>query len=189
MIMYRENQYKKMKYPLVIFFALVFLYNLTPSNLTLSNLALAESKNSIKGAFGDTSKQSGPMLINSDNLSLDAAKRIFTYSGKVKLQRGDVEINSDRLIGEYGENNEIHTVTCDDNVVVTQGPAMRAKSEHAVYHVKQSVIELTEAPELFKDGSLLSADRIKIFVDQDRSEAEGNVRVKVIQEGDINIKK
>lgn len=154
-----------------------------------ANATAAESKNSIKGAFGDNSKQKGPLLINSDNLSLDAAKRIFTYSGKVKLKRGDMEISSDKLIGEYGENNEIHTVTCDDNVIVTNGPGMRAKSEHAVYHVKQSVIELTEAPELFKDGSLLSADKIRIFVDQDKSEAEGNVRVKVIQDGEIGLKK
>ena len=154
-----------------------------------SYAAAAESKNAFKGALGDNSKTKGPLLINSDNLSLDAVKRVFTYTGNVKLNRGDVEIKSDRLTGEYGENNEIHTVICDDNVVITRGEGLKAKSEHAVYHVKLAIIELTEAPELFKDGSLLSADKIKIFVDEDKSEAQGNVRVKVIQDGEAGLKK
>ena len=156
---------------------------------TISSAYAADSKNTIKDAFSSDASKTGPLSINSNNLSLDTAKRVFSYSGNVKLTRGDITITSDRLIGEYGADNQIHTVTCDDNVVITKGTGMQAKSEHAVYNVKKEIIELTEAPELLKDGSLLSADKIRVFVNQDKSEAEGNVRVKVIQQDEINLKK
>lgn len=157
--------------------------------LFVPSLVFAESKNSLKGAFSSNSSKNEPLLINSNNLSLDATKRVFIYSGNVKLKKGEIEISSDRLIGEYGVDNQIHTVTCDDHVVITKGEGMKAKSEHAVYHVKQETIDLTEAPELYKDGSLLAADKIKIYIDQDKSEAEGNVRVKVVQENEVNFKR
>jgi lipopolysaccharide export system protein LptA len=92
------------------------------------------------------------------------------------------------VIGKYNESNEIHTVVCEDNIVFTKGEGMRANANRAVYTVSESKIVLSEAPELARAGNILSADKITIFVDEDRSEAEGNVRVKVIQGENDQIK-
>ncbi len=162
------NKYKK----ITIFFILT---------LNVCIITKAYAQDELKESLKSTDNNA-PLLINSDNLDLDTTSRIFTYSGNVKLTKGDMKINSDKLIGKYDSKNQIELVTCDDNVVITKGNNLKANSEHAVYRVKQSTIELTEAPELLKDGSLLSADKITIFVDQDKSKAEGNVRVKVIQQ-------
>ena len=38
-------------------------------------------------------------------------------------------------------------------------------------------------------GNKYFVNKIKIFVDEDKSEAQGNVRVKVIQDGEAGLKK
>ena len=62
---------------------------------------------------------------------------------------------------------------------------MRASSDKAVYDVKADTIELTEAPELFHNGNNLTADKVTLFLAEDRSKAEGNVRVKVQEAKDF----
>ncbi|MCB0345350.1 MAG: hypothetical protein KDD66_09530 [Bdellovibrionales bacterium] len=146
--------------------------------------AAEASSNPLKGIMGDSSKmdKSLPLLIKSDSLQVNAVERKFVYEGNVRAQRGDVMLTSDKMIGKYDEKNELDTVTCEKNVVITRGTDMRATSEHAFYDVKKAVVELTEAPELINKGNALTADKIRVFLNEDRSEAEGDVRVRVIQE-------
>ena len=129
----------------------------------------------------ETGDDASPLFVKSDSLMLDSKKRIFTYKGNVEIIRGDLTITSDLAIGNYDENGKIQRVTCQDNVVITRGESMRASANHALYIVERAVIELTESPELFDRGNALTADKVVVFVDEDRSEAEGNVRVKVIK--------
>ncbi|MCB0359964.1 MAG: hypothetical protein KDD44_10015, partial [Bdellovibrionales bacterium] len=82
----------------------------------------------------------------------------------------------------YTEQNRLSRVVCEQNVVITKGPGMRATSEYAVYDVPRSQVVLTESPELLDQGNALPADKVTLFPDEDRSLAEGNVRVKVIKE-------
>lgn len=167
---------------LLVLFYLGFSFGFSP-NFSRSAYA-ADSNKGLKDALGKTDTKA-PLFINSDSLSLNAEKRTFTYSGNVTLKQGDVEITADKVIGKYNEANVIHTVVCEDNIVFTKGEGMRANANRAVYKVAESTIVLSEAPELARAGNILSADKITIYVDEDRSEAEGNVRVKVIQgEGD-----
>lgn len=136
----------------------------------------------IKGLFeGSKDGNAGPLYVKSDTLQLNAKKRVFTYEGNVEIVRGDLRITCDSMVGTYGEDSQLRTVLCSGNVVITQGEDMRASSNRAMYTVKTAIIDLTEAPELARGGNVLSADKITIFVDEDRSEADGNVRVKVIK--------
>lgn len=136
----------------------------------------------IKGLFENSKDDKGaPLYVKSDSLRLNAKKRVFTYDGNVEIVRGDLRITCDSMIGTYDEDNQLKTVLCRGNVVITQGEDMRASSNRAMYTVKAAIIELTEGPELARGGNALSADKITMFVDEDRSEAEGNVRVKVIK--------
>lgn len=139
-----------------------------------------KTKSDLFGNFALSDDKGQPMYIRSDSLFLDAKERIFTYKGNVELTRGEVKITSDALTGEYDEKRQLKRMQCDNNVVITRGDTMRATSNRAVYDVPTGKIVLTEGPELMDRGNALSADRVIVYVNEDRSEAEGNVRVKVL---------
>ena len=120
------------------------------------------------------------IYIRSDSLNVDAKKRVFSYKGNVEVIRGDVQITAEAVRGSYNEKNEMQEIFCEDSVVITRGSGERASANRATYDVPGEIIRLTEDPELYKDGSILSADIVKVYTNEDRSEAEGNVRVKVL---------
>lgn len=139
-----------------------------------------QGNSGFKKAFSE-GESNGPLFIKSDTLTLDSKERIFTYKGNVRVVRDNMEITTDLMIGRYAESQDLESILCVGNVVITKGEDMRATSNRAFYNVVAAKIELTDEPELARDGNVLSADKIIIFVDEDRSEAEGNVRVKVIK--------
>ncbi len=122
-----------------------------------------------------------PLFVKSNTLVLDSKARVFTYRGNVEATKGTMVITSDVMIGQYDEENRIQTITALGNVVITKGEAMQARANRAVYEVEKARIELTEGPEIIQQGNALSADKVTLFVDEDRSEAEGEVRVKVLK--------
>ncbi len=142
------------------------------------------AKQSLSTDFGfkeSAEDKNQPLFVKSKSVQLNAKDRVFTYRGNVEITKGELLITCETMVGDYDENNQLQTMTCQENVVITRGEGLRASSNRAVYFVPKGVIELTEGPELFRDGSLLSADKVTIFVNEDRSEAEGNVQVKVVQ--------
>lgn len=132
-----------------------------------------------KDAFNSID-QKAPLLIKSKSLELNSKDRTFSYKEDVEVQKGDLMITAELVIGTYSEKNEIQKIVCQNNVVITRGDSLRASANRAVYFVDREVIEMTEGPDLIHAGSALSADKITFYVAEDRSEAEGNVRVKVI---------
>jgi lipopolysaccharide export system protein LptA len=159
-----------------------YLLSLLILFLSTSVFSQEEKGKGIKQALaGGGGGSKDPVFIQSDTLNLDSKGRIFTYRGNVHVLRGDLEITSDVLVGKYSENQELENILCRGNVVVTRGEGMRATSNRAFYNVQSSKIELTEEPELNRGGNVLAADKIIVFVNEDRSEAEGNVRVKVLK--------
>lgn len=126
-------------------------------------------------------KSKSPLYIKSETLTLDTKNHTFTYEGKVEMWQDDLSVTGEKVIGRYGDDNKIQTITCQKNVVITRGATLRASSEFALYNVETGVIELTEGPELLNNGNALTADKVLIYLNEDRSEAQGNVRVKVIR--------
>ena len=163
-------------------FRYIYIVNVLLTLLTFSPNVYCQDKSgsSLKGAFSNQNSKD-PVFIQSDNLSLNSKDRIFIYSGNVKVKRADVEITTDKMVGKYAENQELETIVCQGNVVVTRPPETRATSNRAFYNLKSGKIELTENPELARGSNVLVADKIIMYVDEDKSEAEGNVRVKVIK--------
>ena len=133
----------------------------------------------------DKGDNEAPLFVKSNTLSLDAKARVFTYRGDVEITREDMRITADVVIGKYDKNNKIQRIICEDNVVITKGTGLRASSDRAVYNVPAATIVLTEGPELFDRGNVLSADKVTVFIDEDRSEAEGEVRVKVVKTDEL----
>ena len=140
-----------------------------------------KSENFLLGAFrSDEKAEKQPLYVKSQKLRVDSVSRIFSYDGEVEIIQGDMQITAERVKGTYDKEQNLEKITCEDQVVITKGTGLRASANRAVFFVKKEIIELTEAPEVFREGNVLTADLVKIFVAEDRSEAEGNVRVKVI---------
>ena len=137
----------------------------------------------LTGEEFDLSK--GPTNISADSLTLFSDKRTFTYQGKVVVVQGDMTLTSDFLDGNYSEKNEIEMIIARSNVTITKGPDIKAGSQKAEYNAKARTIILTEAPHIDQKGSVLTADLIKVFVDENRSIAEGNVKVSLTSTDDL----
>ena len=126
--------------------------------------------------FGDL-----PTYIKSDTLTFKSKERNFVYSGNVEVTHGDMILTADSLEGNYSEKNEIQNLTAHKNVTIIKGEQMRATGEQAIYDKASETMVLTDNPELQQNGSVLTADRIRIFMKENRSVAEGQVRVKLIK--------
>ena len=138
-----------------------------------------EQTNLIKGGKLEVQKDV-PTLIDSDALDVDQNTRVFKYSGNVKVVQGDMTLTSDYLVGIYNDQNKIKDLTATKNVVITKGESIKATSEKAYYEADTSLVTLTINPQLFQEGSILTAEKIKINLDANQSSAEGKVRVKLV---------
>ncbi len=136
----------------------------------------------LKDIFADgKSGRSEPTYINSQSLTLKNQERVFEYAGNVEVKHGDMTLHSDFLDGKYNDKNQIEELVARKNVVMTKGDKMKAKCERAVYNARTRIITLMDNPELEQSGSTLAADAIKVFLDENRSIAEGQVRVKITE--------
>lgn len=148
-----------------------------------------DAKNQAAGAsaftspnLSDLGNSSEPTFIQSKSLTIDSEKRVFTYSGDVEVKQGDLTLKSKTLEGTYNQNNQIEQLTAISDVDIVKGPDLHATSNKAVYNAKNAVITLTENPEITQKGSTLTADIVKIFTKENKSLAEGSVRMKVLQQ-------
>jgi len=141
------------------------------------------SKGSAKGgsvlASVNKSDPNEPTYISSNALQVDSAGRAFVYTGNVTVKRGDMTLTSDILEGTYTEQNEIDQLVARRNVKIIKGTNVEATSNRAVYDAKTEIVTLTESPEIHQEKSSLTADVVKVYLQESRSEAEGQVRVKL----------
>lgn len=166
----------------IIVFLILFLLT------QVSDLATAQDENASthpQKASSLTSHSKGlPTYIKSNSLQLNMKERIFTYTGSVEVKQGDLTMYSDSLTGHYDENDQIQEMLAKDNVLILKGANIRATGGQATYNKAQDTLLLTENPELTQDKSILSADAVRIFLSEDRSIAEGKVRVKLVEENE-----
>lgn len=128
------------------------------------------------------SVQSGePVNISAESLTVNNETRTFTYAGGVVVTQGDLTLNCATLDGTYTSENQIDHLIAKTKVTITKGPTITASGERAMYDAKSRIITLTDNPQLQDGESTLTADVIKIFLDENRSVAEGQVRMKLIK--------
>ncbi|MCC6932553.1 MAG: lipopolysaccharide transport periplasmic protein LptA [Deltaproteobacteria bacterium] len=167
---------------IILSFCLFFGVNTRVEAQSASSVASESSAPGLKQDFAFNSGDNNqPMFIKSDTVSLDAKKHIFFYRGNVEVTKGEMIVTSDRITGNYDENNKLNDIFFEENVVLTKGETIRATANRAVYHIKSDTVVMTEAPEVIDRGNALTADKITVYLKEDRSEAEGNVRVKLIK--------
>ena len=127
-------------------------------------------------------KSNDPIYIKSDTLTLNNLERHFTYSGSVEVKQGDLTIYCQNLDGSYDEKNQIQELIATKQVQIIKGPEIRANGGRATYNKATETLILTENPEMLQNNNVLSADLIRIFLEENRSSAEGQVRVKLVKQ-------
>ncbi len=120
-----------------------------------------------------------PTFINSDALTLLSKERRFIYKGNVTVTQGDMTLTAQEMEGTYSEDNRIQVLTARTQVTILKGPGIKATGEKAVYTADKSILTLTDNPAIDQEGSTLTADVIKVFLNENRSIAEGQVRMKL----------
>lgn len=133
--------------------------------------------------FNNPNFNNDPTFVKADSLTLKTDQRVFTYAGNVEVKHGDMTLTSESLEGNYDENNKIQRMAARRNVVILKGENMRGTAELATYEAAKDTVVLTGSPELTQNESILSADVITIFLKENRSEASGQVRVKLVSKG------
>lgn len=159
------------------------------SNKNKASDSPSSKPSSTSAALGGLQQNIGklPTFIKADSLSLKSDSRTFTYSGNVEVSQGDMKMTAQTMEGNYDENNKIKQLMAKGNVLITKGPQIRATGERAIYDAATETVVLTENPELQQDGSILSADRIRVYLSENRSVGEGTVRVKLIQKNQTSV--
>ena len=122
-----------------------------------------------------------PTDITSDTLTLNSKDRVFTYKGNVTVTQGDMKLNSKTLDGVYDAENRIERLTAKGNVEITKQD-IKATAQLAIYDAKLGIVTLTDNPQLQQKESILTADKIRVFLNENRSQAEGSVRVTLIND-------
>jgi lipopolysaccharide export system protein LptA len=126
-----------------------------------------------------------PTNITSDSLSFNAKERVFAYTGNVQVTQGDMRLTSKTLEGTYSEKNELLKLVAKGDVFIAKQD-IQATGQIAAYDAVASIVTLTENPQLQQKESILRADKIKIFLNENRSQAEGDVRVTFVNSKDGN---
>jgi len=117
-----------------------------------------------------------PTNISSDSLTFNAKSRIFAYQGNVVVTQGDMRLTAKTLEGTYNEQNQLQKLIAKGDVFISKQD-IEATGQVASYDAVSSIVTLTDNPQLQQKESILRADRIKIFLNENRSQAEGDVRV------------
>ena len=124
-----------------------------------------------------------PTNITSDSLTFNAKNRVFAYQGNVQVTQGDMRLTSKTLEGTYSEKNELLKLVAKGDVFIAKQD-IQATGQIASYDAVASIVTLTENPQLQQKESILRADKIKIFLNENRSQAEGDVRVTFVNTKD-----
>lgn len=170
-------------FPLVLMLVTVTLPPLSSQAQSGSKPSSLDSLNS-NPLLGDSfdNKDFGklPTNISSDTLTLHAKNRVFVYKGNVVVTQGDMKLTSNEIEGNYNEQNQIQKIVAKGDVVITKQD-IEATSQRAIYDAVSSIVTLTDNPQLKQGESILIADRIKVLLNENRSLAEGNVRVTFVK--------
>jgi lipopolysaccharide export system protein LptA len=149
--------------------------------LTSFSLAFAED---VAVSNAEAKNENAPTYISATALVVDNQNRTFRYSGNVTVKRGELNITSKTLDGSYDEKNELKELIAKGDVYITSSGGITASSQQANYDAKSEIMTLTISPELQQNGSILTADVIRLYVKEDRSEADGEVRVRMPEGND-----
>lgn len=155
--------------------------------LLLSLPAVAQES----GIKSSLSKKKEPIEITSDRMRSEERGQKIIFSGNVLAVWGDLSIRSDILeiynhsdsknpsTASLGEGQQLDKIIAIGNVDVRRGER-RAKGDRAIYSDKNQTITLKGNPraKAWEDDSIIEGREMIFFLETDRFQANGGVRIK-----------
>ena len=118
--------------------------------------------------------------ITSEKLFFDYEGKQAIFTGNVVVIDADLQLTGDKLTVYMTEEDEIERLVAEGNVEIKMD-GMRSRSEKAVYTLKTGMMVLTERPQVFRDGSILQAEKMTYSRFEDTLDAP-NARMIILQE-------
>ena len=154
----------------------------TNSILTISNQVRAVVQLGLTNATGITT--STPMVITSRRFQFDTAIRQGVFSGQVRAENPDIELNCGELTANASaDGSTFDSLTAENKVaVVGKTEAFTANAEHALYTHTNETMTLTGMVAWKKDAQEGRAERATIHQHDKGFEADGAVAIKMPRE-------
>lgn len=125
------------------------------------------------GARQDTS---APLSVDADQLSVDQATGVATFTGNVRVAQGEMLLVADAVRVEYGEaEGEIRTLHATGNVTLANAD-MAAEAQQAAYSIASGQIEMTGDVLLTQGQSTIAGQKLVIDAAAGTGRMEGRVQ-------------
>ena len=133
-----------------------------------------------------------PIIINSNTLEVNDAKKMVIFTGDVNARRDDFFIECQKMFVFYeslpdqkntGDGaTKIDRIVATGQVKISRAQGGIATAEKAIYYQQDDKLVLTEKPVVKQGDDFVEGNRITIFLKENRSVVEGseNKRVKAI---------
>ncbi|HTN72941.1 MAG TPA: lipopolysaccharide transport periplasmic protein LptA [Methylomirabilota bacterium] len=161
-----------------VILGIILLLSSSTIALTASAPAKDETKKKDSGTTFEFNKKD-PIYITSDWMEVDQKKNTVTYKGRVVTVQADMTMRSETLIAYYDpEMKQMKQIVAEGKVNAVQGDRV-ATGEKAVFDNTAKTVTLTGNPVMRQGNSQVTGIRVIYFVDQDRSIAEGDGKIRV----------
>lgn len=118
-------------------------------------------------------QQKTPILVESDQLTYEKDKLIYT--GHVKVTRGNGVLTADKVIVFLDENKKAKYIVAEGNVHYVEG-IRRAKADRAEYDLQKEIVKLIGNARVEEGQNFVEGDQIVYYKKEDRAVAEGKGR-------------
>jgi len=115
-----------------------------------------------------------PIAVSADALEFDYRSRVLKYTGGVVVTQGDMKLESKSLTVTLDEHadNRVKEVVADGEVRLSKGTRW-ATGGHAVFDQGNNTVVLSDNAELHDGPNEVKGDRVKVFLNEQRSVVEG----------------
>ncbi len=121
--------------------------------------------------------------ITSDRLLFDYANKIAIFTGNVVVADPDMQLNADELTIHLTQTDEVEKIVAKGNVVIRM-EGLNSRSGSAVYNLEKQTIVLEDEPQVFREQSVLMAERITYYRLEERMTAEPRPRLLMFQDAE-----
>ena len=129
-----------------------------------------------------------PIEVEADRLEVREQENISIYEGNVRLIQGSLDIQSDRLVIHFDDNNDLTLMEMTGNParfrqLDNDGREMLGEAEQIDYVETDSRLELRRSAEFSHAGDLIRSELIRINTETNGIEAGGSQseeRVKMV---------
>lgn len=124
-----------------------------------------------------------PINIEAGHFEMLLAERKATYTGNVIAVQGDHEIQANKLIVHFNEDNEVTSMIATGNPAKISdqaaAPPVTVTGAHLDYQFEEAIVQATGGATLIQGQDRVTAERISYNLDADRVQAFSGDRSRV----------